>query len=74
MSADELRSYASANKITLPNDKGADTDWQSEAQRTGISHNHNISISGGQGKTTYNASINYMNRQGTIKGTDFNRV
>lgn len=74
MTADELRSYAAANNVTLPNDKGANTDWQSETQRTGVSHNHNVSISGGHGNTTYNASINYMNRQGTIKGTDFNRL
>ncbi len=74
MTADELRSYAKENNITLPNDQGANTDWQKETQRTGISHNHNVSISGGHGNTSYNASINYMNRQGTIKGTNFNRL
>lgn len=74
MSADDLRAYAKANDITLPNDKGANTDWQDEVQRTAFSHNHNLNISGGHGNTTYNASLNYMNREGTIKGTTFNRV
>lgn len=74
MSASELRQYAADNNLTLPNDKGADTDWQDEVQRTAISHNHNVTISGGYGKTTYNASVNYMNREGTIRGTDFQRL
>ena len=76
MTADELRSYIKENNITSGSikDSGANTDWQKEVQRTGISHNHNVSISGGFDKTTYNASLNYVNRQGTIKGTDFNRV
>ena len=74
MNADELRQYVKDNGATLPNDEGASTDWQKEVQRTGISHNHNVSVSGGQGNTSYNASINYMNRQGTIRGTDFHRL
>ncbi len=74
MTASELRDYAKANNITLPNDKGANTDWQKEVERTAISHNHNVSISGGHGNTSYNASINYMNREGTIRGTNFRRL
>ncbi len=74
MSASELRSYAAANNLTVPNDEGADTDWQKEVQRTGFAHNHNVSISGGNDKTTYNASMNYMNREGVIKGTNMNHL
>jgi iron complex outermembrane receptor protein len=74
MNAAQLRSYAASGNITLPNDLGADTRWQDEVQRTGVSHNHNVSISGGAGQTTYNAGINYMERQGVIKGTDMDRL
>lgn len=74
MSASELRSYAAENNLTIPNDEGADSDWQKEVQRTGFAHNHNVSINGGNDKTTYNASINYMNREGVIKGTNMNRL
>lgn len=74
MTAGELRSYASSNGITLPNDEGSNTNWQKEAQRTGFSHNHNVSINGGDAKTSYNASVNYMNKQGIIKGTERNRL
>ncbi|MGQ1889209.1 SusC/RagA family TonB-linked outer membrane protein [Thermophagus sp. OGC60D27] len=73
MSASELRSYASANGITLPNDEGADTDWQKEVQRTGISQNHNVSINGGNEETSYSASVNYMKKEGVIKGTEMDR-
>jgi len=74
MSASQLRSYASANGITISNDEGASTDWQKEVQRTGYSQNHNISINGGDSRTSYSASINYMDQQGVIKGTEKDRL
>ena len=74
LSASELRAYAQQHNLTLGNDFGASTDWQKEVQRTAFTHNHNVSISGGSESTTYNASINYMDRQGVIKGTDMDRL
>ena len=71
--ATDLRNYAKANNFTLPEDKGADTDWQKEVERTGFSHNHNLSVSGGTAKSSYNVSLNYLNRKGVIKGTDKER-
>ena len=70
-SASQLRS---SGLIGAEQDGGADTDWQKEVLRTGFSHNHNVSISGGNAKTKYMGSLNYMNRQGVIKGTDMNRM
>ena len=72
--ADDLRYYAKANNFTLPDDQGANTDWQKEVERTGLSHNHNLSVSGGNDKSSYNISLNYMNRQGVIRSTDMNRL
>ena len=72
--ADDLRYYAEQNGKTLANDMGANTDWQDEVLRTGVSHNHNLSITGGSEKTTYMASINYQDRQGVIRGTDMDRL
>ena len=74
MTADELRAYAKANNFELTNDEGASTDWQKEVEQTGFAHNHNVSINGGNDKTSYNASINYMNREGVVRGTRMNRV
>lgn len=73
MTADELRTYAKENNITLPNDKGANTNWNDEVLRTAISHNHNVSINGGSEKTQYSASMSYQNKQGIVRGTDFER-
>lgn len=74
MDGDQLRHYARENNITLINDLGANTNWQKEVQRTGLNHNHNVSISGGSEQTSYNSSINYMERQGVIKGTNMDRL
>ena len=65
--------YAKENNITLPNDKGANTNWNDEVLRTAISHNHNVSINGGSEKTQYSASMSYQNKQGIVRGTDFER-
>lgn len=74
MDGEQLRRYASQNNISIINDLGANTDWQNEVQRTGLSHNHNVSISGGSEKSTFSSSINYMERQGVIKGTEMDRL
>ena len=70
--ASELRQYAQNNGVTLK-DGGADVDWQDEVLRTGISHNHNVGISGGNGKTNYMISGNLMKREGVIKMTGMDR-
>ncbi|MBQ9215229.1 MAG: TonB-dependent receptor [Prevotella sp.] len=70
-SASQLRN---SGMIGTEQDGGADTDWQDEVLRTGFSHNHNVSISGGNAKTKYMGSLNYMNREGVIKGTEMNRI
>ena len=73
-SADDIRSYVKANDIDYAYDEGGNVDWQKEVLRTGISHNHNVSINGGSDKTTYMASINYKNNQGVVRGTGMNRL
>ena len=73
-SADDLRAYAEATGATLANDMGANTNWQDEVLRTAISTNHNLSINGGAGKTTYMASINYQDREGVITGSSMDRL
>ena len=50
------------------------TDWFSEVMRTGVYQNYNVNISGGSDKVSENFSVNYFNRQGTVRSTDFNRI
>ncbi|MCF0244590.1 MAG: SusC/RagA family TonB-linked outer membrane protein, partial [Bacteroidaceae bacterium] len=70
--ADDLRNYAKAQGVTLK-DGGANTNWQDEVLRTGVSHNHNLGINGGNQKIQYMASANIMQRNGVIKETGFTR-
>ena len=72
--AADIRSYVSKNNIDYAYDRNANTDWQKEVLRTGISHNHNLAINGGNAKTKYMASINFQDRQGVIDGTHMNRL
>ncbi len=73
-SANDIRNYVKANGIDYAYDKSANTDWQKEVLRTGVSHNHNLSINGGGAKTKYMASINFMDRQGVVDGSHMNRL
>ena len=72
MSADELRHYADVNGIAIKNDLGANTNWADEVQRTGFATNHSLAISGGNKTTNYTASLNYIKRDGIIKGVGNN--
>ncbi len=50
--------------VRAANDYGGDTDWVDLVTRTGISHVHNLSYSGGGSGMTYRASVNYRDIQG----------
>lgn len=52
---------------------GKGTDWQDVLFRTAISHSHQISVSGGDKKTKFAFSMGYMDQNGVIINTDFQR-
>jgi len=52
---------------------GHGTDWQDEIYQTGQIQSHQLSFSGGQGKTTYYFSGGYFDQQGTLIETKFRR-
>ncbi|MDE6801564.1 MAG: SusC/RagA family TonB-linked outer membrane protein, partial [Muribaculaceae bacterium] len=72
MTADQLRSYAEELGVEIKGDEGASTNWAKQVQRTGFAHNHTLSISGGNAKTSYMASLNYIARDGIITGAGNN--
>ena len=72
LQADDLRQlYAEGWTFSGANDKdyGATVNWLKEISRTGISHNHNVSVRGGTKHNTYTANLTYNSNQGTIVGT-----
>jgi TonB-linked SusC/RagA family outer membrane protein len=46
---------------------GAGTDWQDQVYQKAPLNSHNISVSGGDDKTTFFSSINYFNQEGVVK-------
>lgn len=49
---------------------GKTTDWQDVLLRTGISHSHTVSISGGKDNFSYSGSVNYLKQDGIVINTD----
>lgn len=72
-SASEFRNQVAAVGGTLF-DAGANTDWQDELTRTGISKNVNFSMSGGTAdKSSYFVSTGVDDQQGTFENSSLKR-
>lgn len=50
------------------------TNWQEEASRTAISHNHQINIQRTEGNSSIGAFLNYTDQQGILLNSYFKRV
>lgn len=50
------------------------TDWQDVVMRTGITQNHNLSLSGGNKSARYFISGNYMKDEGIVIGSGFEQM
>ncbi|MBW1655744.1 SusC/RagA family TonB-linked outer membrane protein [Flavobacterium quisquiliarum] len=50
------------------------TDWQDATFRTGMIQDYNASFSGGNENSTFFMSANYFGNEGTVIGTDFDRI
>ena len=50
------------------------TDWFDILTRTSVSHNHNLTVSGGSEKLVYNASISYTDNHGVEVGNDADKM
>ena len=54
-------------------DQGYDTDWFDEVTRKGVTQQYNLSVSGGQEKTTFYLSGGYFKQEGVVIESDFRR-
>ena len=74
---DFIKQYYTNSNLVLPaevtNAKNSETDWQDQVLRAALQQNHTLSFSGGNDKTQYYVSGNYLDQPGIIKGSDFNR-
>lgn len=77
MDATQLRAFLAKNSLafTPADDKGANTNWQKEIERSAaFSQNHNLSIGGGTDHGSYHASLNYQTKEGILLNSDLKRV
>lgn len=77
----EFYNYMATLGEALPNPYYADpsllgkgTSWQDEVFRTAAQHQHQISARGGSDKIHYYFSGSYANQEGTVIGTNFDRL
>ena len=73
LSGSEYRSYVESQIASgnLPATSraglgNANTDWEDEVTRVGVSQNHNLAFSGGSQTTQYRATLNYFDQQGVV--------
>lgn len=62
-----------SNLYSDPSLLGHGTNWQDAIFQTALQHQHQISAQGGTDKVQYYVSASYMDQEGTIIGSDFNR-
>lgn len=65
--------YENNPYYATPSLLGKGTNWQDEIFRTAWQHQHQLSAQGGSDKVQYYVSGSYMDQQGTIIGSNFNR-
>ena len=78
--AEFYNDLASVGEMSDPSDTYSDpsilgegTNWQDAIFRTALQHQHQLSVSGGTEKVQYYVSGSYMDQEGTIIGSNFNR-
>lgn len=73
LSAAQFRSYTRADNTKLL-DLGASTDWQDQLFRTAFTQNHAVGFSGGSERSTYHASLGYLDEQGIVHNSGINKI
>ena len=74
----DINSVTGGNQDTIgefknPSLLGPGTNWQDEIYQTGNIQSHQLSFSGGSGKTNYYFSGGYFDQEGTLIETNFRR-
>ncbi len=71
--AQYLKDQEYADKYQLVQ-SGINTNWLAKPLRVGISQNHNLGISGGDGNARYNVTLRYGKDEGVMKGSSRERM
>ena len=75
LSGDGYMAVAQTEKFPDGIDYAAnDTDWQDEVFRKAVIENYHVAVDGGTDKSNYSFSGNWFNQDGTIIGSNYNRL
>ncbi len=80
LNANEFRNVITADALATGNNTWknklglANTNWQNEILRAGVSNISNVSVSGAVQKIPYRVSLGYTNQTGNLLTNDFNRI
>ncbi|MGZ3871551.1 MAG: SusC/RagA family TonB-linked outer membrane protein [Mucilaginibacter sp.] len=70
----ELAGYNKAAAVfSDPASFGKGTDWYGQILRNAFVTNHQVSVSGGTGTTTYDYSFGYLDQDGLVKNNNYKR-
>jgi TonB-linked SusC/RagA family outer membrane protein len=64
---------AEIEKYRTPSDQYPSFDYVDHYVRPAFVHNHNLSMSGGSEKNTFNVSLSYLNQEALLPGYNFKR-
>jgi len=69
----EAYALQGADPLFTNTNLGEGTNWYDVALRQALITNHQLSISGGAEKSTYNLSLGYLNQDGIVKNNNYKR-
>ena len=70
----KMRKYAGLYDNSLEESDGTNTDWQDEFYQTGVSHNHDISVTGGTQGGSYSFGAGYYHDEAVVPSQGYDRV
>jgi len=70
----KMRQYAGKYQNSLDESDNTNTDWQDLYYRTGISHNHDVSVAGGTNGGSYSFGAGYYHDESVVPTEGYDRV
>ena len=70
----KFRQYAGLYQNSLDEDDNVSTDWQDLYYKTGISHNHDVSVAGGTNGGSYSFGAGYYKDESVVPTEGYDRI
>ena len=70
----KFRKYAGLYQNSLDEDDNTNTDWQDLYYQTGVSHNHDVGVSGGTNGGSYSFGAGYYHDESVVPTEGYDRI